>query len=77
MLAFICVIVLLQAYVFKWLIPDYQALTAATASAPDITRGYIYLSLLAVILVALASMILVVAKRKNDKQKTVNLSIIK
>jgi lactate permease len=78
MLAFICVIVLSQAYLFQWLIPEYEVIgTAAATSAPDITRGYIYLSLLVIILVALASMVLIVAKRKIDKQKTVNLSIIK
>jgi lactate permease len=51
MLFIICVLTVLQAYVFKWLIPTYQVVSATTpVSNPDTSRGYIYLLVLAAIL---------------------------
>ena len=58
MLIFICFLTLAQAYVLKWLIPVYELLDAKKVIAsPDASRGYTYLLLLAVILVALAVII--------------------
>jgi lactate permease len=40
MLIFICFIVLAQAYVFSWIIPDYQMLSPqTTTSIPDLQKG--------------------------------------
>ncbi|MGA0558456.1 L-lactate permease [Larkinella sp. VNQ87] len=64
MLAVICGIVLVQAYLLKWLIPAYQMLDSnAIAATPDLTKGYIYLLLLAG---ALAVFSLLVARRKKN-----------
>lgn len=77
MLLFICFIVLAQAYVLKWLVPKYQVLTHnATISVPDLTLGYIYLLVLAGVLIALAAGIMLILK-KNYKSKSVALSISK
>ena len=47
MLAFICIIVLAQAYLFTWVIPNYQMLAAnAAATSPDFSKGYTYLFVL-------------------------------
>lgn len=78
MLAFICVIVLAQAYVFSWIIPEYQMLSPqATTTIPDFSKGYTYLLVLAVVLVAFAAIIMVMAKKNNYKTKAVDLSIVK
>ena len=78
MLVFICFIVLAQAYLFNWLIPDYQMLSTQTAtSVPDFTKGYIYLVILAVVLVAFSTIIILMAKKNNHKTKEVDLSIVK
>lgn len=54
MLMFICIIVLVQAYVFNWLIPAYTMLSAATGTAvQNLEMGYWYLLVFAVILVAI------------------------
>ncbi len=78
MLAFICVIVLAQAYAFSWIIPEYQMLSPqATAAVPDFTKGYTYLIVLAAVLVAFSAIIMLMAKKNNYKTKAVDLSIVK
>lgn len=78
MLVFICFIVLAQAYVFNWIIPEYQMLSTQTVtSVPDFTKGYIYLLILAAVLVAFSTIIIVKAKKNNYKTKEVDLSIVK
>jgi lactate permease len=64
MLLLICVIVLAQAYIFKWLIPSYQLLdykagTVSTGSG----SGMLYLLVLLGILVAFASTIIIIGRR--------------
>jgi lactate permease len=77
MLLFICVIVLAQAYLFTWIIPRYQMLSPqAAASVPDFAKGYTYLLILAVVLIAFGAVILLMAKRNNYKPKA-DLSIVK
>jgi lactate permease len=65
MLLVICVITVAQAYVFTWIIPAYQMMVAATAAASDITRGYVYLLILALMLVVLAITILFLNRKKS------------
>ncbi|HKG69755.1 MAG TPA: lactate permease LctP family transporter [Segetibacter sp.] len=78
MLVFICFIVLAQAYLFTWLIPDYQMLSTQTVTlVPDFTKGYIYLVILAAVLVAFSTVIILMAKKNNHKTKEVDLSIVK
>jgi lactate permease len=65
MLAFISVLTLSQAYVLKWLIPVYAMLdTKALTALPDLTKGYTYLLGLAILLAAIASTILLMARKK-------------
>ena len=78
MLVFICFIVLAQAYVFNWIIPNYQMLSTQTVtSVPDFIKGYIYLVILAAVLVAFSTVIILMAKKNNHKTKEVDLSIVK
>jgi lactate permease len=73
MLFFICLIVLAQAYALKWLIPAYEMLGSQKAAVtPDVTKGYTYLIVLAIILAALAISILTTAKVKKETPDLVN-----
>lgn len=55
MLAVISGIVLVQAYLLPWIVPDYQLLdSTAAAGTPDLTKGYSYLLILAVIITVFA-----------------------
>jgi lactate permease len=64
LLLFICFIVLAQAYLFSWVIPQYHMLiTNAAKIPPDFSKGYIYLLILMGILVAL---VIIVLKRKKQ-----------
>ena len=74
MLFFICIIVLIQAYVVKWIIPPYQLLIqTAASSVPDLSKGYSYLLLLVAVLIAFAIAIFMIVRRKNYKTKEVDL----
>ncbi|HEV7348614.1 lactate permease LctP family transporter [Telluribacter sp.] len=65
MLLFICLIVLAQAYTFSWIIPQYQMIVAGRASViPDFTQGYVYLMILATVLVAFVASIWFMNKKK-------------
>lgn len=65
MLLFICCIVFAQAYAFKWLIPQYHMLAAGGAGAgTDFSKGYAYLLVLAIVLIAFAALILLLNRKK-------------
>lgn len=52
MLILICFIVLAQAYVFKWIIPEYHLLSSEISSiTPDLSLGLTYILVLAIILI--------------------------
>ncbi|WP_223834109.1 L-lactate permease [Spirosoma profusum] len=66
MLAFICLITLGQAYVVSWVIPTYEMLSSTkTTTSPDVSKGYTYLLLLGILLVAIASFILINSRKKQ------------
>jgi lactate permease len=78
MLIFICFIVLSQAYVFQWLIPEYQNLVPnASAATPDLTKGYTYLLLLVVAIAALAGVITVMTRKKLIPNETIKPGLVK
>ena len=78
MLLFICIIVLGQAYWFSWVIPNYQMLVAnAAVVSNDFTKGYIYLAVLVVLLIALAAAILLMTRKKISKNKIPTLTSTK
>lgn len=61
----ICCIVLAQAYAFSWIIPHYQMIVAgASPVIPDFTTGYVYLTILATVLVAFVAVIKVINRKK-------------
>ncbi len=65
MLVLICFIVLAQAYAFSWIIPQYEMIVAGAAQViPDFTTGYVYLTILAAVLVAFVATIIVVNRKK-------------
>ena len=65
MLLFICMIVLAQAYVFKWIIPVYDSVAAKAASiTPDLNEGYVYMTGLTVVLIVFVVLIRILNKRR-------------
>jgi len=57
-LLLICIITVLQAYVFKWLIPVYKIVSnELISSKPDLTQGLIYLLILAAVISALVTIV--------------------
>lgn len=65
MLILICFIVLAQAYLFNWIIPQYQMMVANTTSViPDFTKGYAYLLVLVGIIFAFAATISILLRKK-------------
>ena len=72
MLGFICCLTLLQAYVIKWIIPVYETLDAKkAASIPDVSRGYIYLSLLAILLISLTTLVMASARKRTQARQQI------
>ena len=70
MLIFVCFIVLGQAYLFNWIIPEYYILTQDVASIiPDFSRGYVYLIILAVVLVIFSLIIKLSVRNKVANRK--------
>ncbi|HTE12179.1 MAG TPA: lactate permease LctP family transporter [Chitinophagaceae bacterium] len=74
MLIFICFIVLGQAYLFNWIVPEYHMLTANTAAAAaNFSKGYMYLFGLLSVLIILAAVIFI-TNRKNSNSKISTLT---
>jgi len=68
MLLLICVITLLQAYVFTWIIPTYQMLENQLVNIkPDISLGLLYLALLAALLLVISISVIALNKRKHAR----------
>jgi len=79
MLIFICFIVLLQAYVFSWIIPEYHMLTAnGVVAASNFSKGYIYVLVLLLVLLGFAAIIKIMnRKTKNSKITSSTLKVTK
>ena len=71
MLFFICLLVLGQAYLYSWIIPHYEKLTAnIIALSSDLSKGVKYLVILAVVLLVFAvTIMLTTRKRTADVNK--------
>jgi lactate permease len=69
MLMFICLIVLSQAYLFKWLIPAYELTKASTVINPVVTNGGLYLGILAGVLILVCSSIFFMSGNSKLKNK--------
>lgn len=71
MLAFICLLVVAQAYLFPAIIPEYQMLGSATGVAvivPDYTNGYRYLLSLLGVVAFIMAIIFIGNKRQPEKK---------
>jgi lactate permease len=70
MLIFISLIVVAQAYLFSWIIPEYQMLIPGTApSTDDFSKALIYLLILATILIVLAMMVILSNRKKSPAKE--------
>lgn len=69
LLAFICLLVFAQAYLISWIIPSYDLLTSGKDNlVPNLSKGYLYLSILFCIVIVFISLILFgIRKNKTDK----------
>ncbi|WP_026464283.1 L-lactate permease [Adhaeribacter aquaticus] len=67
MLGMVCVLTMMQAYVIQWIVPAYeQVALAATAATADLTTGYTYLLVLALLLFFIGGLV-VYLNRKRTK----------
>jgi lactate permease len=65
MLLFICLLVLGQAYVFQWMIPEYQVIDPKKAiSTQNLFKGYMYMFVLAIVIAVIA----IAVRRMTKKQ---------
>jgi lactate permease len=68
MLFLICLLTLAQAYLFSGVIPVYtQESNSVTAPGHAVSTGYIYLAILALILIGIATFMMRVSKNKSRK----------
>lgn len=73
MLIFICFLTLMQAYVIKWIIPVYETLDAKKVVAiADLSKGYLYLGILVLLLVGLAVSVLRSTPTRKQSSELVN-----
>ncbi|GAB3784406.1 lactate permease LctP family transporter [Spirosoma horti] len=73
MLIFISFLTLAQAYVLKWMIPVYEMLDGKKAVVlPDLSKGYLYLGILALVLVGIAVTIRSVAGKVKPATTVAN-----
>jgi lactate permease len=67
MLLLICFIVFGQAYLFNWVVPKYQMLIASAGTVlPDFSKGYAYLGVFGLVVVAFSASILLLNKRTKQ-----------
>lgn len=65
MLLVICVITIIQAYVTPWVIPAYKIIeTAAVASVSNVSKGFLYILILAIVLVLIGLAVVLLNKKK-------------
>ena len=65
MLFVICLLTITQAYLTPWIIPIYQKVgTMSTVVLADPSKGFVYLLVLALVLVAMTSTVLFLNKKK-------------
>jgi lactate permease len=66
MLLFICFIVFGQAYLFNWIVPQYQMLVANTgAIVPDFMKGYAYLGVFSLVVGAFVALVFLLKRKEG------------
>ncbi len=70
MLLVVCIITVLQAYVIKWIVPEYKMIETATATAvSNVSGGFIYLLVLAIVLIVIILTVFFL----NSKKKRITI----
>jgi lactate permease len=71
MLFLICLIVMAQAYLFRWLIPVYQTLNTKTVAIlkPNVSQGVTYLIMLTGVLLTIILFVMNMTKTKTEVSK--------
>lgn len=65
MLFLVCIITVLQAYVFTWIIPVYKKIESTAAAAiPNVSKGFLYLLIVAVVIVAITLTVILLDRKK-------------
>jgi lactate permease len=67
MLFAICVLTCMQAYVTPWIIPVYKRVESVTTEIHDVSKGFMYLVMLAVALVLITGGVLLLNKKSKIK----------
>jgi lactate permease len=67
MLFVICVLTILQAYVITWVIPVYKIMVTATVAASDISKGFMYLAVLTLVLSLIALLVFLLNRRNKPE----------
>jgi lactate permease len=80
LLFIICIITIIQAYVTPWVIPTYKLIeTATSATVSDVSKGFLYLTILAGILAFIALIIFMLNRKKtillSNNQSVTNTNI--
>jgi lactate permease len=71
MLFVICILTVLQAYVIQWIVPKYQMADVASAVVVgNVSQGFIFLAVLALVLIAIAVVVFLL-----NRKSTTNLKI--
>jgi lactate permease len=66
MLSVICIITMLQAYVMTWIVPAYKVVeTTVKTGTENLTKGFVYLSLLALVLALIAATVFLLNRKKK------------
>jgi lactate permease len=66
MLFVVCILTMLQAYVITWIIPEYQKLEAFVASPANVSKGFMYLGMLAIVLILIAITVSALNRKKSS-----------
>jgi lactate permease len=72
MLFAVCILVVLQAYVITGIIPEYEMLEASVGVSSATSTGFMYLSVLAVVLVLVSLLVVMINRRKGKTAVTTN-----
>jgi lactate permease len=67
MLFVICLLTILQAYVITWVIPAYEIMVAATTAASDVSKGFMYLLILAFVLAGIGLLVYILNRNKRKE----------
>jgi lactate permease len=66
MLLLVCVLTILQAYVITWIVPAYQMVkTQAPVELAEISRGFMYMIILAAVLVLIVLLVRFLHRKKS------------